>query len=133
MLEAKDISEVEDFKVEKGDIDDYNHIPSSKTVDMDEKFKDIFLQIVQTSIIKDFDTNENLNIKITAMYQSKIPNHYNEKVFYIKDSENNFYKLGLLDFHDDDSFVYAKKVTGINEDDIVFVIPPRVTKPKIEV
>ena len=80
MLEAKDISEVEDFKVEKGDIDDYNHIPS-----------------------------------------------------YIKDSENNFYKLGLLDFHDDDSFVYAKKVTDINEEDIVFVIPPRTTKPKIEV
>jgi hypothetical protein len=127
MIEAKDISEVEDFKVEKGDIDDYNHISSSKSVEMDEKFKDIFVQIVKTSIIKDFDTNKNLSIKITAMYQSKIPNHYNEKVLYIKDSEDNFYKLGLLDFHDDDSFVYAKKVEDIDTDSIVAAIPPRIT------
>ena len=121
---VKDINQVEDFKTDPGDVADYSEMDDSP-IKMDDKFKSIFMQLMNTGVLIDFNSNNSMDIAITGLYQTKIPNKYDNFIYYIQDKENNFYKLALLDFNDDDSFVVCKLNKEVDIKSLRKVIPPR--------
>lgn len=124
---VKSIDEVEDIKTNPGDIADYSQVDDSP-ISMDEEFKKIFSQIVSSGSIYEFNTSKSMDLAITGLLQTKIPNHFGKFVYYLKDKEENLYKVALLDFNDDDYFVVAKQDTEVKIEDLRKVIPPIVSK-----
>ena len=122
---VKPIDEIEDLATDPGDIADYSQVDDSP-IAMDDEFKEIFSQIVSSGSLYEFNTSKSMDLTITGLYQTKIPNHFGKFVYYVRDKEENLYKIALLDFNDEDAYAIAKLDKEVNVNDLRKVIPPKI-------